>query len=72
MSWRHLLLSGLGMGILLGSVTVYAQEADAPRLKIGGELRLRSETLVNFGSFVPARTASADDSFVLLRLRPYF
>lgn len=41
-------------------------------LKIGGEFRLRSETLVHFDSFIPVRSATGDDSFVLLRLRPFF
>lgn len=42
-----------------------------PRLRMGGELRIRSETTLDFAAFVPARTPVDDDSFVLLRVRPF-
>ncbi len=63
---RHWLLILMTMLVPFQAV---ALEMDT--ISLGGELRLRSETLVNFSAFVPTRTATADDSFVLLRARPY-
>jgi len=47
-----------------------SEEKD-PLLKMGGEVRLRSETNLNFDAFMPGRSAVDDDSFILLRVRPY-
>lgn len=64
------------MGAACGCATGAAPAATSdvakkpePKISFGGELRLRSETLVNMNAFQPLRSDSEDDSFVLLRAR---
>ncbi|MBI4411200.1 MAG: alginate export family protein [Deltaproteobacteria bacterium] len=59
---------------LLVSLVVHADETAEkkdPLLKMGGEVRIRSESPLNFGAFTPVRSPVDDDSFVLLRVRPF-
>lgn len=60
----------LFLGCLFLAVPVSAKSTDEP-FDFGGEIRLRSETLVGFDSFIPARTAVDDNSFVLMRVRVF-
>ncbi|MBI4238345.1 MAG: alginate export family protein [Deltaproteobacteria bacterium] len=51
------------------STAAFAEDVPTKKIELGGELRLRGETLVNLNSFMPGRTAVEDDAFVLLRAR---
>ncbi|MBI4223858.1 MAG: alginate export family protein, partial [Deltaproteobacteria bacterium] len=59
----------LTLVLLSAPAFAQAEEKKATPLQIGGEFRLRSETLLDAASFVPSRQATADDSFVLMRVR---
>ena len=60
--------------VFLLTFSVFADENAAikdPLLKMGGEIRIRSESPINFAAFTPVRSPVDDDSFVLLRVRPF-
>src|SRR3989338_5385126 len=66
--WSFVLLFGL----CFFSSAVFAEEKKEVQFKWGGEIRLRSETLIDFNSFAQTnRTTPAKDSFVLMRVRPF-
>ena len=66
--WSFVLLFGL----CFFASAVFAEEKKEVQFKWGGEIRLRSETLIDFNSFAQTnRTTPAKDSFVLMRVRPF-
>jgi len=61
--WSFVLLFGL----CFFASAVFAEEKKEVQFKWGGEIRLRSETLIDFNSFAQTnRTTPAKDSFVLI------
>ncbi len=56
---------------LLLSAEVRGEENKEPLLKMGGEIRIRSESFVEFDSFTPTRNDKADETPILMRVRAY-
>ena len=60
--------------VLFLTPSIFADDGEQkkdPLLKMGGEFRLRGESPIDFGAFTPIRSAVDDDSFILLRARPF-